>query len=270
MTYKLLHGDAIEHMRTLDANSIDFVCTDLPYGTTGQRWDVVIPFEPMWAQIARVAKPSAAVLLFGQQPFTSLLIVSNMDWYRYSWVWEKPPTMGYLNANLRPLPSTEDIALFCHTPGSTAYPNEPHMTYHPQNLVPSTRVRKNDAVYKHRGLSDTDADNARYAQRYGNYPQTVIWFKVESPGLHPAQKPVDLMTYMIKTYSNPGDTVLDFAMGSATTGVACVYTDRNFIGIENNSFYYDNSVLRMNHHSQLAAEGATYDERHRFAHEVSD
>lgn len=231
MEYSLYHGDCLEVMATLAAQSVDCICADPPYGTTSCAWDSVIPFVPMWENIKRVIKPRGAVVLFGSQPFTSALVMSNPKWFKYQWVWEKDKTTGFLDSATRPLKAHEDIVVF----------GDLEPVYSPQKSTghkPSNRGGKGDK----RGKINHGA--VAWCQTGGSterYPRTVIGFDVvnnmHNP-VHPTQKPVDLLAYLVKTYTNPGDTVLDFTMGSGTTGVACAETGRNFIGIELDPGYF--------------------------------
>ena len=218
--FSLLFGDCLTEMSKIPDGSIDAVITDPPYGTTRCKWDSVIPFEPMWAQLKRVIKPNGAIVLFGTEPFSSALRMSNIKMYKYDWVWKKTP-IGFLNANSRPLIEIENILIFNGE------------TYNPQGLVEFgkrvVRAPQNISVGHDGGRLSTDP----YTQKYTNYPRQTLSFKKETCPVHPTQKPVALMEYLIKTYTNEGETVLDFTMGSGTTGVACRNTGRNFIGIEN-------------------------------------
>lgn len=225
MDYRLLHGDCLDLLPTLAAGSVDLVLADPPYGTTACRWDSVIDLARLWPLLRRVAKPNAAIVLFAAQPFTSALVMSNPREFRYSWVWEKSSSTGFLDAQRRPLRAHEDVCVF--------YRRQP--TYNPQKVkgepihaTGKSKGRNTLSVY--RGAHDrlpSDLSGWRY-------PRTVLQFGKHSSTetLHPTQKPTDLCSYLVRTYSNPGDVVLDFCMGSGTTGVACVQEGRDFIGIE--------------------------------------
>jgi site-specific DNA-methyltransferase (adenine-specific) len=234
MNYQLIQGDCLEVLPTLEAQSIDAIITDLPYGTTACKWDEVIPFAPMWEQVKRVLKPRGAFVTTASQPFTSALVMSNPEWFRYCWVWEKNKPTGFFHAKNKPLRSHEDIAVFYRQSGA----------YAPQGLVdikPVNNGRRN----KRGSVHDGGIPNPVYFQTVGNYPRSVISFDVESKTDHSAQKPIALYEYLIRTYTNEGDTVLDFTMGSGTTGVACVQTGRNFIGIELDEGYYNVAKRRI-------------------------
>jgi site-specific DNA-methyltransferase (adenine-specific) len=217
-------GDCLEILPTLDAGSIDAIITDLPYGTTACDWDTVIPLAPMWEQVKRVLKPSGIFVTTACQPFTSILICSNLAWFKYEWIWEKSRKTGFLDCSNRPLRAHENIEIF--------YSESP--TYNPQ-----MRKGKN---HSRGGASPTQVYGSFIDRRTtGNdlfYPDTTLYFPVEQIPVHPTQKPVALYEYLIRTYTNPGDTVLDIAAGSGTTGVAAIHTGRNFIGIEKGPKYY--------------------------------
>ena len=223
----MLHlGDCLDVMQGIPDGSVDMVCTDPPYGTTACKWDSVIPFEPMWEQLKRIVKPNGAIVLFGSEPFSSALRCSNLDQYKYDWVWMKRP-VNFLNAKKQPLRKTERISVF----GAK--------TYNPQGLVNRSTVNRRTNSTKTvggHGLSNVS--------EYTNYPTDVLEF-IGERGLHPTQKPVALMEYLIKTYTNAGETVLDFTMGSGTTGVAAANTGRKFIGIEMDADYFTIAQARI-------------------------
>ena len=234
---KLLHGDCLKRMAELDAESVDMVLADPPYGTTACAWDTVIPFEPMWEQLKRIVKKNAAIVLFGSQPFTSALVMSNPRWFRYCWYWEKEKAGNFQLAKKRAMKRIEEICVFYLSFGK----------YNPQGMVNINRTIKNNAT-KNGTMGHLSSVGKRkaYRQSFTGYPHDRINFNNEK-GLHESQKPVALMSYLIKTYTNKGDTVLDFTMGSGTTGVACVKTGRSFIGIEKELKYIRISNARINH-----------------------
>lgn len=231
----LLLGDCLELLPTIEENSVDMILTDLPYGTTACKWDSIIPLDEMWRQFNRVCKEDGAMVFTAQQPFTTTLAASNLNNLRYEWIWEKSQGTNPMNAKIMPLKSHENILVF--------YRKKP--IYNPQ-------------MEKGTPYGGFSSDTAKIGEVYGSakskhrdnpegtrYPKTILRHKQEK-GFHPTQKPVTLMEYMIKTYTNEGDTVLDATMGSGTTGVACVNTDRKFIGIEMDQEYYDIAMGRMN------------------------
>lgn len=226
----LFCGDCLEKMKEIPDGSVDMVLCDLPYGTTACRWDVVIPFAPLWAEYRRVCKPGSAIVLTASQPFTSALVMSNPEWFRYSWVWRKSAATGHLNAKRMPMKNHEDVPVFCD--GSAPY--------FPQGTVPFGKV-----VRKSGNGSCYGASGNEFLQEVTGYPRSVLEIPTERGRLHPTQKPVALMEYMIRTYTLPGETVLDNTMGSGTTGVACVRTGRKFIGIEMDNTYYEIASQRI-------------------------
>jgi len=224
---QLMQGDCLERMKEIPDASVDMVLTDPPYGTTACKWDAVIDLERMWAELKRIIKPNGAIVMTASQPFTSALVMSNPKMFKYCWVWEKQQPTGFLDARRKPLKSHEDVVVFCQ---STT-------PYNPQGLkevqVKNSRKNKSgNGVYG-------QVSKELYIQKEGNFPRSVLKMKRVTHGqVHPTQKPVPLMEYLIKTYTHPGDTVLDFTMGSGTTGVACVNTGRKFIGIELDPEYF--------------------------------
>lgn len=230
---KLLNGDTLKEMSKLPSKSVDMILADLPYGTTKNKWDSIIPLDQLWKQYNRIIKDDGAILLFGQQPFTSVLVSSNLRMYKYDWTWIKEAGTGFLNAKKMPLKDSETISVF--------YKKLP--TYNPQ-------MRTGFKPY-------TAKQGANKSKNYGNqsgavtvsngerYPLTTIYFKRDKDKLHPTQKPVALLEYLIKTYTNAGEVVLDNTMGSGSTGVACVNTNREFIGIELDENYFNIAKSRI-------------------------
>ena len=228
----LIHGDCLEEMKRIPDGSVDAVICDPPYGTTACRWDTVIPLEPMWEQLKRVTKKNGAIVLFGSQPFTSALVMSNPKMFRYVWHWHKGYSTGFANCNKMPMKSFEDVCVF--------YKKLP--TYNPQGLVDSGKINKRGSAQESMGR--TGCIGGEYTQIKTNYPTDEIRTKKERTQ-HPTGKPVALMEYLIKTYTNEGETVLDFTMGSGTTGVACKNLNRNFIGIELDKEYFEIAKERI-------------------------
>ena len=224
----LRRGDCLEVMREIESGSIDAIITDPPYGTTASKWDSVIDFGLMWEQLNRIIKPNGAIVLFGSEPFSSALRMSNIKNYKYDWIWQKSNVMGFLNAKKRPLKEVENISIFNSK------------VYFPQGL----KINKKGKNSRGKQTEVTGAYNAINFSSHTNYPRTIQSFKSER-GHHPTQKPVDLMEYLIKTYTNEGETVLDFTMGSGSTGVAAKNLDRNFIGIEQDEKYFNIAKNRI-------------------------
>ncbi len=242
---KLMHGDCLERMAEIESGSVDMVLTDPPYGTTACKWDAVIPLGPMWAQLKRIIKPNGAIVMAASQPFTTKLISSNYPLFKYCWVWRKNGPSGFAQAKNKPMSQHEDICVF--SSGVTVHKSQSNrrMPYNPQGLRRIDKVVKNSsdlmresAFARRKNAVDT------YKQEFTGYPNTVLDFKCER-GLHPTQKPVALMEYLIKTYTNEGETVLDFTMGSGTTGVAAKNLKRDFIGIELDSEYFEIAKKRI-------------------------
>ncbi|NDB57807.1 site-specific DNA-methyltransferase [bacterium] len=227
-------GDCLDILPTLADNSVDMVLADLPYGTTACKWDSIIPLDKLWEQYNRICKKDGAMVFTATQPFTTILAVSNLENFRYEWIWEKPQGTNPMNAKVMPLKSHENILVFYRK--KPVY--NPQMWYSTPYSEFSSETSKIGEVYgsaksKHRD----NPDGSRY-------PKTVLKFKQEK-GLHPTQKPVELMEYLIRTYTNENDIILDNTMGSGTTGVAAVRCKRNFIGIEMDSEYYQVAKKRI-------------------------
>ena len=233
-TNKIYQGDCLELMKQIEDKSINLILCDLPYGTTACKWDTIIPFEPLWEQYKRIIKDNGAIVLTTSQPFTSALVMSNIKMFKYEWIWEKNKATGHLDSKKKPMKAHENILVF--------YNQQP--IYNPQGLVEKetptmskgNRGRKGEGssgdVY---GFAGKDA-----IQTHTNYPRTVQKIGVDMKAeFHPTQKPVALFEYLIKTYTNEGDLVLDNCAGSGTTGVACKNLNRNYILIEKEPEYID-------------------------------
>lgn len=237
--FRVMIGDCIEQMASIPAGSVDLVLTDPPYGTTACSWDAVIPFEPMWREVRRVLNPRGAAVLTASQPFTSALVMSNPREFKYCWVWEKTNAKGFLSSARRPLTAHEDVCVF----GAAK-------TYNPIKWrVPEyIRTKRKSATRKNTGEAYGNGTITRWDDDGTRHPTSVIAFENRSGrtgNYHPTQKPVALMEYLIRTYTNEGDTVLDFTMGSGTTGVACVNTGRKFIGIEKDAGFFAIAEARI-------------------------
>lgn len=231
----LMLGDCLERMAEIPDGSVDAVICDLPFGTTRCVWDSVIPLAELWCSYRRIIKPSGAIVLFAAQPFTSALVMSQPKLFRYDWVWKKPKGTGHLNAKRQPMRDKEDILVFCRE----------QATYHPQMTLGKPFKTNYSKAYQ----ADTYGKygNFRNDNSGTRYPKQVIEFNVVgTSSLHPTQKPVPLLEYLTKTYTNPGETILDNCFGSGTTGVACANTGRRFIGIERDPHYFDIGRRRIN------------------------
>jgi site-specific DNA-methyltransferase (adenine-specific) len=232
MKVNLMQGDCLERMKEIEDGSVDMVLTDPPYGTTACKWDSIIPLEPMWEQLKRIIKPNGAIVMTASQPFTTTLIASNMKMFKYCWHWHKGYSTGFANCNKMPMKAFEDVVVF--------YSKLP--AYNPQGLVESGKVNKRGSSSESMGR--TRCTGGIHIQKFTNYPTDEIRTKKERT-YHPTGKPVALMEYLIKTYTNEGNAVLDFTMGSGTTGVACVNLNRNFIGIEKDEGYFNIAKERI-------------------------
>lgn len=243
MKYSLINGDCLEEMRKIPTSSVDMILCDLPYGTSACSWDVVIPFEPLWEQYERIIKDCGAIVLFGSEPFSSHLRLSNQKLYKYDWVWEKDNATNFLNKRYQPGKITENICVFGKM--ATSHSKKGNMTYNPQfsegkaYCIKSGLQGQVNAVVRSK-VSDVVTDNSGY-----RYPNNILKFNRDKDKVHPTQKPVELLEYLINTYSNENDLVLDNTMGSGSTGVACKNTNRNFIGIELNKEYFEIAQRRM-------------------------
>ena len=240
----LKHGDCLELMKDIPDASVDMVLTDPPYGTTDCKWDSVIPFEPMWEHLKRVIKPNGAIVLFGSEPFSSALRMSNIKNYKYDWVWEKDKASNFFAAKFQPLNNTEIISVFS-TGGCNNGTKKP-VPYNPQGVYDVDRKMVNSRTS---GGAVGVAHGANYVGEYRqsktNYPTRILKFKRDTGGFHPTQKPVALLEYLIKTYTQENEVVLDFTMGSGSAGVACVNTNRKFIGIEKDDKYFEIAEKRI-------------------------
>lgn len=236
---QLMQGDCIKLMKDIPDGSVDMILCDLPYGTTACKWDTVIPFEPLWTQYRRIAKRSAAIVLTASQPFASALVMSNQKWFKYEWIWEKTQATGHLNAKKMPMKAHENILVFYKKAG--VYNPQKTTNHKPMNSGTKYPTLNNEVYGK---MSN---DNIKFGGNTDRLPRTVQVFAkdIQKNYLHPTQKPVALMEYLIRTYTNEGETVLDNCMGSGTTGVACVNTNRRFIGIEMDENYFNIAKNRI-------------------------
>ena len=232
----LQQGDCLELMKNIPDKSIDMILCDLPYGITACKWDTVIPFEPLWEQYNRIIKDNGAIVLFGTQPFTSQLVMSHLKCYKHHWIWKKNMGTGFQVAKYRPLMATEDIIAFTK--------KGEKIEYHPQ-MIPLDKPYYCQNAKSSNGTNPLQNYNAGGKWVTEKHPTNVLEYPKVSKPLHPTQKPVPLLEYLIKTYTNEGETVLDNCMGSGSTGVACVNTGRSFIGMELNEKYFNIAKQRI-------------------------
>lgn len=236
----LIKGDCLEVMKNIKDKSIDMILCDLPYGTTACKWDVVIPFEPLWEQYNRIIKDNGAIVLFGSQPFTSKLINSNINNFRYEWIWHKEKSGNFMNCKFEPMKVHENILVFSKKKSIYNPIMEKRKEENKRNNKP--RVNKSNIINQ-TFYTNTSKGNSDF-----KYPTSVKFFNSVRNGLHPTQKPLELLKYLIKTYTNDGETILDNCMGSGSAGQAVLEVggDRKFIGIELNDNYFDIAYNRIN------------------------
>ena len=248
MKQEIWHGDCLELMKNIPDKSVDVILCDLPYGTTACKWDIVVQFEPLWKEYKRIIKDNKAIVLFGDEPFSSFLRTSNLEYYKYDWYWRKTRPAGFTNAKLKPLKDIETISIF--SSGATANGSARNMPYNPQGLEDCNVDWNRPQVYLDgdKGVNPARKSNKlnRKIEKTG-YPRQILDFpNPNNEVLHPTQKPVELLEYLIKTYTNEGDLVLDNCAGSGSTLVAAKNLNRQFIGIEKEESYYKICLERLN------------------------
>ena len=250
-------GDCLEIMKEIDDKLIDMILCDLPYGTTACKWDTIIPFESLWVQYKRIIKDNGAIVLTGQEPFSSNLRLSNVEMYKYDWIWEKSNPSNIAASKTRPLKYHEVVSVF--------YKKQP--IYNPQMIkrdaLGTKRLQNKNNPIRFSGSDiqgtpkkKQDYDIDRYDENYKN-PSTVLKIKSQRGKLHPTQKPVELFEYLIKTYTNEDEIVLDNCIGSGTTAIAAINTGRNYVGIEKDKNYYELAKKRIVEHSNYNVSGTT-------------
>ena len=242
--YSLMQGDCLELMKDIPEGSIDMILCDLPYGTTACKWDSVIPFEPLWHEYKRIIKDRGAIVLFGSEPFATELRHSNLKMYRYDWVWEKEQGANFMLCKYQPYKVHEVISVF----------SKSRHFYNPQMTVGKPYISG-------KGTSGDITGNVKKVQKTNNgtrFPRSVQYFATDKAkgSFHPTQKPVALLEYLVKTYTNEGDTVLDNCMGSGSTGVACMNTGRRFIGIELDKQYFEIAEKRIKEAAERSENNA--------------
>ena len=247
---ELYCGDCLAIMPSIPDSSIDLILCDLPYGTSVvHKWNKALPLEKLWEEYERIIKPNGVICLFGTQPFTSQLICSNIKLFRYLWLWKKETPTGFLNANYKPLNAIEEIAVFSKAKVGSLSKNP--IPYHPPTLKAVDKVKTNKVGNTWRSTMGYKSENnqlnsgTEYVQKFTNYPTSILEYAREKEQFHPTQKPTDLLEFLIKTYTNENDVVLDNCMGSGSTGVACITTNRRFIGIEKERYFYEIARTRI-------------------------
>jgi len=245
MSVQLFHGDCLNIMPTIPDKSIDMILCDLPYGTTACKWDVIIPFEPLWKEYKRIIKDRGCIALFGSEPFSSYLRISNMKDFKYDWYWKKDRASNHLNAKKQPMRNIESVSIF----NSKSY--SPIMEYWGE---PSHSVGKvMGSVQKGTTTGDFKTTGGNLTENI-KYPRQLLSYAIPHPRIHPTEKPVLLLEYLIKTYTLENETILDNCMGSGSTGVACINTNRNFIGIEKEENYFQIAQKRIEDSKKLITQ----------------
>ena len=235
--YELWNGDCLELMKDIPDKSIDMILCDLPYGNTACKWDSIISFDELWKQYNRIIKDNGAICLFGSEPFSSKLRLSNFEMYKYDWIWKKNKASNFINCKYQPLKSYENICVFSKM--ACTYSPKGNMKYFPQGIIVLDKPKKQRRTGKKQGEIYHSNPNVETVQTVSNYPNSIIEFDMEVKNIHPTQKPVDLLEYLIKTYTQDGEVILDNCMGSGSTGVAALNLHRKFIGIELDENYFN-------------------------------
>ena len=235
-------GDCLELMKKIPDKHIGMILCDLPYGTTACKWDTIIPFKPLWEQYERIIKNDGCIALFGSEPFSSSLRISNLNLYKYDWIWLKSKASDFINANCRPMKKHEIISIFSF--GKSSPPiSKKNMKYFPQGLIYNNKKRIRKGTL---GIGrDRESQQGEYISKGTNYPNSLLEFPNEGKTIHPTQKPVALLEYLIKTYTRENEIVLDNCAGSFSTGVACINTNRKFIGYELDEKYFEIGKNRL-------------------------
>jgi site-specific DNA-methyltransferase (adenine-specific) len=242
---KIYLGECLSLMTQIPDKSVHMILADLPYGTTDLKWDSIIPLEPLWEQYERIITDNGAIVLTSAQPFSSMLVMSNPKLFKYEWVWEKSVVGGAFDAKNKPMREHETVLVFSR--GTIPTNSKNKMAYNPQGLQDTYKVCKNDKTLRSNFGGNRPGLKDEYVQTKTGYPRSILRFKNDT-GLHPTQKPVALFEYLIRTYTNEGELVLDNCIGSGTTAIAAINTGRNFIGIEKEQNYFDDANERIKNH----------------------
>jgi site-specific DNA-methyltransferase (adenine-specific) len=250
---KIINADCMDILPLISDESIDAIICDLPYGTTSCRWDSIIPLAPLWEQYRRIIKPTGAIVLFGAQPFSSKVVVEAIDLFKYEWIWYKNRATGYQTVKTQPMRIHESILVF--SKGTVANRSPRNMVYHPQGLIEAPRTVKVGHFTRGRYLGQRKNQNGMVIKSiFSNYPKSVLQFDKEPKYVHPTQKPLALVKYLVETYSSKGDTILDNASGSGTLAIAALDTDRNYICIEKDEHNYQISMQRVETYERISTE----------------
>ena len=248
---KIYNEDCLIGMQKIKDKSIDMILCDLPYGTTECKWDSIIPLDELWEQYERIIKDDGAIVLTATQPFASVLISNNLKMFKYEWIWEKDQGANFVNVKNEPLKKHENVLIF--SKGTIANKSPRRMNYNPQGLISCEIKKTNKNKRKKEGfIGERKNFQGDYKQKFTNYPSSILEYKRDR-GLHPTQKPVELFEYLIKTYTSKNDIILDNCMGSGTTAIACIKSERNFVGFENDTThgYYDIILKRIEEYSNV-------------------
>lgn len=245
MNITLYYGDCLEKMNYIPDKSIDLILCDLPYDTSACKWDSVIPFDKLWSQYKRIITDSGVIALFGSEPFSSICRTSNLEMYKYDWKWEKPNGANFLNFKYQPAKVHEDIMIFAKM--ASSYSKNGNMNYFPIMEIGKTYKQGSEKQRLPKGNATVRSPIIQVVtENHGTrYPRSIVRFPLDKEKLHPTQKPVALLEYLIKTYTKENNTVLDNCMGSGSTGIACLNTNRNFIGIELSEEYHNLATARI-------------------------
>jgi site-specific DNA-methyltransferase (adenine-specific) len=250
---KIYLGDCLEVMKEIDDQSIDMIICDLPYGVSACSWDSIIPFEPLWIQYKRIIKDNGAIVLTASQPFTSALVMSNVKMFKYEWIWEKSKGCNFTHAKNMPIKFHENVLVFSNAPiGHEIQLGQRRMKYNPQGLLKTDKKWSRPTKYDTEHKLKRESHSLDRIIEFENYPKSLLKYgnsDNNERGLHPTQKPVALFEYLIKTYSNKGDLILDNCAGSGTTGIACRNTSRNYILIEKEEKYFQIAEKRIEEHA---------------------
>lgn len=249
---KIYNEDCLEGMKRIPDGSVDCIICDLPYGTIACKWDRIIPFDRLWEQYNRIIKNNGVICLFGSEPFSSHLRMSNIKHYKYDWIWKKTTSTGFQHAKNMPLKNYEIISVFSNgLIGHKSLLKDKRMIYNPQGIVRTNKISKSNKNRWGNIVGKRPSHQEKFITEFENYPTMVLEYPKDKNIGHPTAKPVALIEYLIKTYSNEGETILDNCMGSGTTAIACINTNRNYIGFEIDKEYYDLSIKRIKDYEQL-------------------